>query len=151
MSYHDLLMRYGTEADGVETRIYIYAQAPKKLTTTKEVVYRDGNAAQDIKRLEKLIADLKDYRQALAARYAQLETMSYTDRLEIERYPTSYAGIKFYVRIVRSYEDGTTENILHETYTGKDRRAAINRFEELKKQRPGIEAVKDLERRSWER
>lgn len=149
MSYHDLLMRYGTEAESAETRIYIYAQQPKKLTTTKDVVYRDNSAAQDIKRLEKLVDDLKDYRRALAARYAELETMVYTDRLEIERYPGN--GIKYYVRIIRNYEDGTSETVLHETFPGKERRTALNRFEELKKQHPGIEAIKDIERRSWER
>lgn len=150
MSYHNLLMRYGTEAESAEQRIYIYCEAPNRLTTVKDVVYRDRTAEHDINRLEKLIVDLKDYRQALAARYAQLETMAYTDRLEIERYPGG-SGVKFYVRIVRKFEDGTTENILHETYSGKERRTALNRFEELKKQRPGIEAVKDLEQRSWER
>ena len=35
--------------------------------------------------------------------------------------------------------------------TAKQRREALARFEELKKQRPGIETVKDIERRSWER
>lgn len=54
MSYHDLLMQYGSEADSAEQRIYIYAQAPKKLKTTAEVVYRDRTAEQDINRLEKL-------------------------------------------------------------------------------------------------
>lgn len=150
MSYHDLLNRYGSEAESAEQRVTIYAQSPKALKTTKEVAYMDRNAEQDIRRLEKLIEDLKDYRKALAARYAQLETMTYTERLEIERYP-GINGIKFYIRIVRSYEDGTKENILYETYTGKDRHAALKRFEDLKKQRPGIEAVKDMERRSWER
>lgn len=150
MSYHDLLNRYGSEAESAEQRVYIYCQAPKALKTTKEVVCRDRSAEQDIKRLEKLIADLIDYRKALAERYAQLETMTYTDRLEIERYPGG-SGVKFYIRIVRSYEDGTKENVLHETYTGKDRRKALERFEELKNQHPGMEAVKDIERRSWER
>ena len=150
MSYHDLLMRYGTEAEDGEARINVYVRAPKALKNTKDIVYRDKSAEQDIKRLEKIIDNLKDYRKALAARYAQLETMTYTERLEIERYPGGN-GIKFYIRIVRTYEDGTTENTLQETYTGKERHAAMKRFEELKKQHPGMEATKDLERRSWER
>lgn len=71
MSYHDLLMMYGSEQESAEQRIYIYCQNPKAMKTTKDVEYRDRSAAQDIARLEKLIDDLKDYRQALAARYAQ--------------------------------------------------------------------------------
>ena len=152
MSYHDLLMQYGSEADSAEQRIYIYAEAPKRLKTTREVSYRDKTAAADIMRLEKLIDDLKDYRQALAARYAQLETMTYRERLELERYPRICGGgISYYVRIVRTYEDDTSEKVLSETYSGKERRKAFDRFEELKKQRPGIEAIKDIERKSWER
>lgn len=38
-----------------------------------------------------------------------------------------------------------------ETFPGKERHAAIKRFEELKKERPGIEYIKDIERKSWER
>ena len=38
-----------------------------------------------------------------------------------------------------------------EVFPGKERHAAIKRFEEIKKARPGIEAVKDIERKSWER
>lgn len=41
MSYHDLLNQYGHEQPQVETRVYIFAQAPQKLTTPDEVAYRD--------------------------------------------------------------------------------------------------------------
>jgi len=49
------------------------------------------------------------------------------------------------------YEDGTEIQELNEHYTGKQRREALARFEELRKQRPGIELVKDIEKRSWEK
>ena len=39
---------------------------------------------------------------------------------------------------------------LAETYQGKQRRKALARFEELKRQRPGIEIMKGIEKRSWE-
>lgn len=150
MSYHDLLSIYGYEQESAEQRVYIYCQNPKKLTKAADVVYRDKCAARDIAKLERLIEDLKDYRQALTARYAQLETMTYAERLEIERHPGG-SGVKYFVRIIRSYEDGTSEKVLNETYTGKERRKALERFEELKKQRPGIESIKDIERRNWEK
>lgn len=150
MSYHDLLNLYGYEQESTEQRVYIYCQNPKKLNTARDIEYRDKSAAQDIARLEKLIDDLRDYRQALAARYAQLETMAYTDRLELERYPSG-SGIFYYVRIVRTFEDGTEEKILNVTYSGKERRKALEVFEEIKRSHPGMEAIKDIERRSWER
>lgn len=57
----------------------------------------------------------------------------------------------YFVRIVRTYEDGTTERVLDEKYFGTERRKAFARFAELKHQRPGIEIMKDTEKRSWER
>lgn len=50
----------------------------------------------------------------------------------------------YFVRIVRTYEDGTTETQLSETYPGKQRREALARYDELRKQRPGIETLKDI-------
>lgn len=136
-----------------ESRHWITFYKADKLKELAEITAADKRAGQDIAELENLIADLKEYRQALAARYAQLETMSYTDRLELERRPDGWRGgnITYYLRIVRKYEDGTEAQQYHETFPGKQRRDALKRFEELKKQRPGIEAVKDIEKKSWER
>ena len=54
--------------------------------------------------------------------------------------------------LFRRYGSPSTEvKELNEHYTGKQRREALARFEELRKQRPGIELVKDIQRRSWER
>ena len=88
MSYHDLLYRYGYEQDSAEVRPYIYIQHPRKLSTPEQIMYRDKDAAENIRRLESIIADLKDYRQALATRYGELKTMPYTRLLKLERCPT---------------------------------------------------------------
>ena len=83
---------------------------------------------------------------------AKATTAPYKLRLEIERDPHwRNQGVDYYVRIIRAYEDGTEVKELNEHYTGKQRREALARFEELRKQRPGIELVKDIQRRSWER
>lgn len=62
---------------------------------------------------------------------------------------------KQYRRLAMKYHPdcgGSTEiQELNEHYTGKQRREALARFEELRKQRPGIELVKDIEKRSWEK
>lgn len=47
--------------------------------------------------------------------------------------------------------NGTKVETATETFPGKERRAAIKRFEELKKERPGIDYIKDIEKKSWER
>ena len=48
-------------------------------------------------------------------------------------------------------ENGTSVETETETFPGKERRAALARFAELKKQYPGIVAEMDIEKKSWER
>ncbi len=150
MSYHDLLDQYGHEQPQAETRVYIFAQAPRKLTTPDEVAYRDRTAAQDIKRLEKLVDDLKDYRRALAARYAELETLPYTYLLKLERVPHWKGHIEYVITLTKTLSDGTKTQDLREVFPGKDRRKAFARAAELRRQRPGIPYEEDIARRPWE-
>lgn len=150
MSYHDLLNQYGHEQPQAETRVYVFAQAPRKLTTPNEVAYRDRTAAQDIKRLEKLVDDLKDYRRALASRYAELETLPYTYLLKLERVPHWKGHIEYVITLTKTLSDGTKTQDLREVFSGKDRRKAFARAAELRRQRPGIPYEEDIARRSWE-
>ena len=150
MSYHDLLYRFGSEQESAEVRPYIYIQHPRKLSTPEEIMYRDKDAAANIQRLESIIADLKDYRQALAARYGELETMPYTRLLKLERCPHWKGNIEYTVTITKTFPDKTEIKELREVYSGKDRRKAISRYEALNKQFPGIPCEMDIEKRQWE-
>ena len=151
MSYETLFQRYGSPSTDAEIRITAYLIRPDKLTADR-IPWNDEQAARLISGCESLIAALKEYRQALAERYAMLQTAPYKLRLELKREAGWRGkGVDYYVNIYRTYEDGTEVMELNEHYTGKQRREAMARFEELKKQRPGIEIVKDIERRSWER
>ena len=150
MSYKDLLYQYGRHQDSAEQRVYIYVQDPRKLKTPGEVEYRDRSAAGDIARLEKLVENLKDYRKALTARYGELLTMTYKTTLKLERCPHWKGHIEYIVTITKTMEDGTSTDELRDVYSGKDRHAALARYEELRKQRPGIDATKDIARRQWE-
>ena len=77
--------------------------------------------------------------------------MGYKLLLTLKRYKRYQGGVEYYITLTKTLDDGTQVKELSETYTGKERRQAIARFEALKKQRPGIEAVKDIEKKSWER
>lgn len=151
MSYHDLLKMYGSEQETAEQRIYIYVQQPHTLNTPHDVAWRDGQVAAEIKRLESMIDDLRDYRVALAQRYAELETMPYTRVLTLKRDPSYKGRITYWVTITRRMSDGTETDELREQYAGQERAKAFARFAALKKQYPGIASVQDTARRSWER
>ena len=151
MSYETLFQRYGSPSKEAEIRITAYLTRPDTLPADR-IPWNDERAARLISGCESLIASLKEYRQALAERYAMLQTAPYKLRLELKREAGWRGkGVDYYVNIYRTYEDGTEVMELNEHYTGKQRREALARFEELKKQRPGIEIMKDIEKRSWER
>lgn len=151
MSYRKYLTRYGSPADSGEIRFNIYITAPEKLSTAKDIIWRDKYTAEEITRLETILEALKDYRIALAARYADLETMPYTRRLRLERCPHWKGHIEYIVTITRTFSDKTEINELREVFSGKDRKKAFERTAELKKQFPGIPYEEDIEKRSWER
>lgn len=151
MSYHDLLMRYGSEQESNEVRPYIYIQQPSKLTTAEEITYRDKAAAEHITQLETIIEDLKDYRKALTERYNQLETMPYSRFLKLERHPHWKGHIEYIITITRTYQDKTETGELREVFPGKERKKALARYQDLLKQYPGIKSEMDTEKRSWEK
>lgn len=152
MSYRETMFRrYGSPSTEGRVEIRDYLLLPEKLTEN-EIRRYDESAARIIAECESTIEAMKEYRQALAARYATLETAPYSLRLELKREPGWRGrGIDYYVTLYKTYEDGTEVMELNEHYTGKQRREALARFEELRKQRPGIELVKDIEKRSWEK
>lgn len=151
MSYRKYLTRYGSPAETGEIRFNIYIQDPAKLTTAKDIIWRDKYIAEDITRLESVLEALRDYRKDLAARYGELETMPYTRLLKLERHPHWKGHIEYIVTITRKYSDKTEIDELREVYPGKERKKAFERTAELLKQYPGIPYEKDIERRSWER
>ena len=146
-----MLTMYGSEQETAEQRIYIYVQQPHTLKTPHDVAWRDGQVAVEIKRLESMIDNLRDYRVALAQRYAELETMPYTRVLTLKRDPSYKGRITYWVTITRELTDGTKIDELREQFHGQDRAKAFARFAALQKQYPGIVSVKDVARRSWER
>lgn len=151
MSYRKYLTRYGSPSDTGEIRFSIYLTAPEKLTTPKDIVWRDKHTAEEINRLETVLEALKDYRKDLAARYGELETMPYTRLLKLERHPHWKGHIEYIITITRKFSDKTEIDELREVYPGKERKKAFDRTAQLLKQFPGIPYEKDIDRRSWER
>lgn len=149
MSYKNY---FGRSSDGcAEIRPYIHIRQPEKLTKPEDIAYYDGRAARAIKELEAIAENLREYRQALAARYGELETMPYTRLLKLERRPHWRGNIEYTVTITRTMADGTELQELREVYPGSERHKAKARFQALQKQYPGIPTEQDTERRTWER
>lgn len=142
---------YGDEQREAEQRVHIYVQQPQQYKMPEDIARKDADIARQIERMERLIDDLRDYRVALAQRYAELETMPYTRVLTLRRDPSYKGRITYWVTITRRMSDGTETDELREQFPGQDRAKAFARFAALQKQYPGIASVKDIARRSWER
>lgn len=142
--------RWYKSDDSQEVRVYVQDPATRKQS---DIPYLDESAARAILEAQQLIADLTEYRQALAARYAELEAAPYHFRLELERRREGYRDVHiwYYVRIIKIYADGTEIAETEERYPGPERNKAFARYAALQKERPGIELRQDTERRPWER
>lgn len=119
-----------------------------KLSTIK--MY-DDIAARLIEECQSTVELLKEYRQALAQRYGQLETMPYKEELSLTRRKAYRGPVTFTVRLERRYSDGTTVNIFTEAFSGKERKQAIEKFNAMKSKRPGIATAVDLDKAIWEK
>ena len=151
MTYKELFGGWHCRDGYANHTLYVNCYRPDKLSTVAEILQNNERASRTIAELESYITALREYQQELAKRAAQLETMGYKLLLTLKRYKRYQGGVEYYITLTKTLDDGTQIKVLSETYTGKERRHAIARFEALKKERPGIEAVKDIEKESWER
>ena len=151
MTYKELFDDWHCRDGYANHTLYVNCYRPDKLSTVAEILQSNERASRTITELESYITALQEYQQELAKRAAQLETMGYKLLLTLKRYKRYQGGVEYYITLTKTLDDGTQVKELSETYTGKERRQAIARFEALKKERPGIEAVKDIEKESWER
>lgn len=149
MSIQDLF----THRPEAEIRHYIHLKKPEAVSSIKDLEYYSGRAAQAIAEAEQTIALMQEYQQALYERYQVIYSTNYHLHLHIER-RLHYNNTKSYhVTIVKRFDGNNVadEEILRETFEGKERHKALKRYEALKKEYPNIECSTDIEKRQWER
>lgn len=137
--------------ENLTVHIYLYPYQNK--AQISELAKDDARAVKDIERLEETIARLKEYRKELYEHTQKLQGMKSYLQLKLKREKNYYNKVNYYVTIKRLYPDNADmhQNIIYETYAGTDRHAALKRFEALKKEYPGIEAIIDIEKGRWEK
>lgn len=149
MNWQDLFQRWGQPSTEARIEVRDYLLRPDQLTA-KEIKHYDESAEQTIKELEDTAAALREYRLALAARYAELSTMPYTLRLELIRERGWKGPVTYWLRLVRHYEDGHEEEEWSKDWPGNERHKALKAYREELKARPGIETKLDIEKSRWE-
>lgn len=134
-----------------EIRIYAYKYPFKTTTDVKDLQRYDKYTVDTINRLQTAINELQAYRGELYEHTQKLINASYTMEVSVERYKSYYGNVCYYVRVAKVFDGIGNEYIINEAYEGKQRHTALKRFEELKKQYPGAEHIKKIEKGRWER
>lgn len=144
LQYSDLFAHRTDE----QIRLFFYFSKPSTMTLER-IKLNDKSAAQHIAECENAIELLKAYRLDMAQRYNDLAVMPYTLHLKLQRRKRD--NVTFTLTITRTYEDGTEVSELRETYTGLQRAEAIKRYNQIKKERPGILSELAIEKGRFER
>lgn len=148
----ELFQRYGSPAREADIRISGYLLHPDDLDTTTRVKDYDKSAERIIQELEEKIRQLQVYRIALAERYNYIATAPTVPVVRLTRRKT-YEGKVYYDLMTynRNLLDGREVKTSTTTFPGKERRKAIEAYNDYVKAHPGITAEIDIEKRSWEK
>ena len=96
---------------------------------------------------------MKEHRKALYEHTQQLQELDNHLQLKLKRERRYDNKVHYYVTVKRIYpaNERMYNDIINEHYDGSDRSKAIKRYEQLKKEYPGIESIKDIEKGRWEK
>lgn len=152
----ELFNRYGVKSDEMNERINLYFIRADKLDTMERIKHYDHSAEEAINRLIETAEALKEYRKTLYDRAQEIYAASYSLQLKIQRHIDGWKGDKkrYTVTLSKIYDTAANvkgENLIEETFDGKERFKALKRFEALRKEYPNTEAIKDIDKKSWER
>ena len=150
-----LFSRYGNPAKEANERINIYQTRADCITDMKHIQNEDERAARTISEMLDYIEALKEYRKTLYTRAQEICAASYRLQLKIKRTVDNWKNKKYYtVTLSKIYEESARiapENLIDETYNGKDRAKALKRFDDLQKEYANVEAVKEVDKYQWEK
>lgn len=110
-------------------------------------------AQRDITYLQTAINRMQEYRSKLYEHAQKLATAEYTLRVSIRREKRYYRDNKvyYYINIAKVFPGAEIESISAETYPGTERNKAIAKYNELCKQYPQAEHIKNIDKARWEK
>lgn len=151
----NLFSRYGSPSSEMNETKHFYFTRADHIESIEHVQSEDKKAVNTINELLEFAELLKEYRKTLYDRAQEFLTAGYAMQLKITRNIDCWNGNKkFYViEILKILDLQNAEpvHVLKETYEGRERHAALKRFEQLKKLYPNIETIKNIDKRSWEK
>lgn len=133
-----------------EHRVVFYDCYELEEMTPDLILKQNECVERTLKDCDNLIKWLKDYQKKLAEQYNKLTIAGSHTRIVLKREKRWKEKIYYFLTIYEVYENGSTKILEHTRYAGTDRHIAISRFEELCKENPHWEQVKDIKKPTWE-
>ena len=150
-----LFRRFGSPAEEMNESIYIHGTRADCIKDMKHIQSEDERARRTISEMLEYIETLKEYRKTLFDRAQEICAASYRLQIKIKRSIDSWKNKKYYtVTLSKIYDEAahmTPDNVIEETFEGKERAKALKRFEALRKEYPNTEAIKEIDKYQWER
>ena len=150
--YENFFTRYGSPSEVAEIRINNAFYKVNNIYDESTLMRYDNYAHEDIKRLEKMIEQLKIYRIAICERYNELQFAHVQKVVKLKREKRTYDNkVYYYLELINRYDNGHDEQIKSTRYTGKERKKAIEDFERFANENKNYIAEKDIEKGKWEK
>ena len=145
--------KYGQPHSIAEHTKHLFAYRATELHTQNDVMRQLKRADDDIKELEYYIECLKAHRVELVQQYNYLATSPTKNKIRLERKKNSWTNKVnyFIIHLVVNLNDLSEVESGRETFEGKDRKQALERFEALSGEHPDYILEKDIEKARWER
>lgn len=135
--------------DYITENIYLWPYQHE--TDLKRLQNYDGYLKRDIERLQAAIKQIEEHRKKIYLHTQQLTSSQFSLKLSLIRWRDYNGKVFYYIALSKVFPEIGEQKIIDETYPGVERYTAIKRFDELKKQYPGAEHIKEIEKAKWER
>lgn len=132
-------------------KLNIYLWPYEHETNIKQLQKYDNYLKRDIDDLQATIKQIEEHRKKLFLHTQKLTSSQFSLKLSLIRRRDYTGKVFYYIALSKVFSEIGEQKIIDETYPGTERHNAIKRFEDLKKQYPGAEHVKEIEKARWER
>lgn len=132
-------------------KLNIYLWPYEHETNIKQLQKYDNYLKRDIDDLQAAIKQIEEHRKKLFLHTQKLTSSQFSLKLSLIRRRDYTGKVFYYIALSKVFSEIGEQKIIDETYPGTERHNAIKRFEDLKKQYPGAEHIKEIEKARWER
>lgn len=145
--------KYGSPSEFAEHTLHLYSHRASGLHTEADILREMKRADDFIKDMQHYIECLKAHQAELVQQYNFIATSPTKNKIRLERRKNSWTNKVNYhiIYFTVNLNDYSETESGRESFEGKDRKKALDRFAELEAAHPDYILEKDIEKARWER